>query len=83
MSIRKRLEQHLIAGEDEQVLRALTVLADQMGDNTLMNDVVYQHTRYRQLLREQRSDELAPAELKKRQTQIRQVLWMVIRQLPE
>ncbi len=43
MSYKKQLAGHLLQGDTEEVLKALTVLADQMGDNGLMNDVVNQY----------------------------------------
>ena len=47
MSPKRQLQTLLLSGETEKVLRTLTVLADQLGDNRLMNEVVHQQNLYK------------------------------------
>lgn len=81
MSAKKTLQNLLIAGETTQVLRALTVLADQLGDNALMNDAVYQAERWGQLNRE-RAAGLDAAKAMEREQKIQQALLFLIEGLP-
>jgi len=46
MTVKRQLQTLLLSGETEKLLRTLTVLADQLGDNRLMNEVVHQQSQY-------------------------------------
>ena len=72
-----------MAGETGQVIRSLTVLADQLGDNALMNDVVSQATRLAQLQHEKNAGLLDPSELDHRAAQVHHALLVIIDQLGE
>ena len=82
MSICHRLQRLLLAGEIEVVLGSLTVLADQLGDNKLMNEAVHLHDRYRRLRQADAAELLSPAAYEKEMEQLRLSLQLVIDQLP-
>lgn len=83
MSYKKQLVHHLILGKTEAVLKSLTVLADQMGNNVLMNDIVHQYMRFQQLQLEQQAEKISPKDYQYRLKKINQVLILLIEQLPD
>ncbi len=82
MSYKKKLVAHLIEGKTEEVFKALTVLADQMGNNILMNDVVNQYMKYQQLSLELENGTLSEKAFQYRLKKINQVLILLIEQFP-
>ncbi len=83
MSVERTLKTLLMAGETGQVIRALTALADQIGDNSLMNDVVSQATRFDKLQQEKAAGLLHPSSLDHRIAQVHHALLLIIDQLAD
>ncbi len=72
MTAKRQLQGLLLAGETEQLLRTLTVLADQLGDNRLMNELVHQRYQFQAYLASPDEDKL---------TRIHQALGLLIERM--
>jgi hypothetical protein len=83
MSYKKQLIQHLILGKTEAVLKSLTVLADQIGNNLLMNDIVNQYMRFQQLQFDHTAGKITEKDFQFRLKKINQMLILLIEQLPD
>lgn len=83
MSYKKQLIQHLILGKTEAVLKSLTVLADQVGNNLLMNDIVNQYMRFQQLQFDHQAGKITEKDFQFRLKKINQTLILLIEQLPD
>ncbi len=83
MSYKKQLVKHLILGNTEAVLKSLTVLADQLGNNILMNDIVNQYMRFQQLHLEYQAEKITDKDFSFRLKKINQTLILLIEQLPD
>ena len=72
-----------MAGELDSVLKAMTVLADQMGDNALMNDVVHLSERRRRILMKKKNGVVDTGEMEAESRRVSQALMLLVAELPE
>jgi hypothetical protein len=76
MSFKKQLKSLLKDDHINEVIKSLTVIADQIGDNKMMNEVVQQYTRYQSLQNH-------PIKVPDNQAiSIKNALWHIINRLP-
>ncbi len=79
-SFKQVLQQHLLEEHYGAVIKALTTLADQMGDNRLMNNAVLYYQRLQQLQQLEAKGAPYPDAHRQLKEQIRQGLWQLIEQ---
>lgn len=79
-SFKQVLQQHLLEEQYDAVVKALTTLADQMGDNRLMNKAVLYYQRLQQLRQMEAQGPPYPEGQSRLKEQIRQGLWQLIEQ---
>lgn len=79
-SIKKQLQQYLLMEDYEPVIKALTTLADQLGDNALMNEAVHAFTLYGSWQKAKANGQEGVAA--KAQLRLKAILWQLTEQLP-
>ncbi len=79
-SVKKQLQGYLLAEDYEPVIKALATLADQFGDNALMNEAVHAFTLYSSWQKAQAGGQ--PGAAAKTQLRLKETLWQLTERLP-